>query len=39
MRVRPDGSFGIGREWQKYQESHTEVSQVFEVIQIPVSFE
>ncbi|NIE69252.1 phenylacetate-CoA oxygenase, partial [Burkholderia sp. Ax-1719] len=24
---------------QKYQESHTKVSQVFEVIQLPVSFE
>ncbi len=25
--------FGMGREKQKYQESHTKVSQVFEVIQ------
>ncbi|KAB0630748.1 phenylacetate-CoA oxygenase, partial [Burkholderia latens] len=24
---------------QKYQESHTKVSQVYEVIHIPVSFE
>ncbi|RQN33927.1 phenylacetate-CoA oxygenase [Paraburkholderia tropica] len=37
--MRPDGFFGVGQERQKYQESHTKVSQVFEAIQIPVSFE
>ncbi|OXI75130.1 phenylacetate-CoA oxygenase [Burkholderia sp. Bp9090] len=35
-----DGSELIfGSEKRKYQESHTKVSQVYEVIHIPVSFE
>ena len=33
MRWRPDRFFGAGQEKQKYQESHTKVSQVFEFIQ------
>ncbi|TDG02982.1 phenylacetate-CoA oxygenase [Paraburkholderia guartelaensis] len=38
MATRPRSS-EQSREQQKYQESHTKVSQVFEAIQIPVSFE